>query len=158
MSAIDTWLHCAFIKTVCCRLSLVASGMWPFSYVFAEPMVAQYYSHWEILASWSYQGDSTFLWIWASCLLVALCASTLGIKTLSQAYALVRINLHTVGWSSSFFYPFGWRIISGIIETLFVAYSILLGCYVLFHGQAFSFGNTVWVVFLDKYPWRTQMA
>ncbi len=28
----------------------------------------------------------------------------------------------------------------------------------MFHGQAFSFGNTVWVVFLEEYQWRTQVA
>jgi hypothetical protein len=44
------------------------------------------------------------------------------------------------------------------LETFFCGYSIQLGSYVLFHGQAFSFGNTVWVVFLDEYPWRTQVA
>jgi hypothetical protein len=45
------------------------------------------------------------------------------------------------------------------LETFFVAaYSIPLGCYILFHGQAISFGNTVCVMFLDKYPWRTQVA
>ncbi len=44
------------------------------------------------------------------------------------------------------------------LETLFVACSIPLGCYMLFHGQAFSFDNTVCVMFLDKYPWRTRVA
>jgi hypothetical protein len=29
---------------------------------------------------------------------------------------------------------------------------------VMIYGQAFSFGNTVWVVFLEEYPWRAQVA
>jgi hypothetical protein len=44
------------------------------------------------------------------------------------------------------------------LETLFVAYSVPLGCYVSFHGRASSFGYTLRVVFLDEYPWRTQVA
>jgi hypothetical protein len=145
------------MKTAFWWLSLVAYGKWPFSFVFVEPLVAQHHHIWECLL-WGYGGDSTFAWIWVSPFLVALCTSTFGIKTLSQAYALVRINLQVVGWMSSFFHAFGQRIISGLIDTLFVAYSIPLGCYVLLHGQAFSFANTVWVVFLDKYPWRTWIA
>jgi hypothetical protein len=38
------------------------------------------------------------------------------------------------------------------METYFAAYIILLSCYVMFHGQAFSFGNTVLVV-LDIDKW-----
>ncbi len=73
-----------------------------------------------------------YAWIWASQLLVALCASTLGIKTLSQAYALVRINLRAVGWLSSFFHSLGWRITSGPIGNLFcgLQYSAGLLCFV----------------------------
>jgi hypothetical protein len=39
--------------------------------------------------------------------LVVLYTSTLGIKTLAQAYTLVRINLHAVGQLLSFFNTFG---------------------------------------------------
>ncbi len=58
-------------------------------------------------------------------------------------------------WASS---VFGWRNISGLIGNLFcVAYSIA-GLLELFHGQAINFGNTVWAMFLDEYPWRSQVA
>ncbi len=77
MYPIDTWLHCAFMKTAFWWLSLVPSGMWLFSFVFAEPLVAQHYSHWQILALIELPRSSR--------LLDALCASTLGIRTLSQA-------------------------------------------------------------------------
>ncbi len=81
-----------------------------------------------------------------------------GTKTLSQAYALVRINLCEVGWLSSFFHAFGWRNISGLFGNPFCGLQYSAGLLELFHGQAVSFGNTVWVVFLDKYPWRTRVA
>ncbi len=44
------------------------------------------------------------------------------------------------------------------LETLFCGLQYSLGLLELFHGQAVSFGNTVWVMFLDKYPWRTWVA
>jgi hypothetical protein len=37
-----------------------------------------------------------------------------------------------------------------------MAYSICWA--VMFYGQAFSFCNTVWVVFLEEYTWRTRVA
>ncbi len=61
---------------------------------------------------------------WLRCALQPL------INTLSQAYPLVRINLQAFGWLSSFFNAFGWRIISGLIGTLFcgLQYSTGLLC------------------------------
>jgi hypothetical protein len=29
---------------------------------------------------------------------------------------------------------------------------------VVFYGQTFRFFNTVWVMFLEEYPWRTRTA
>ncbi len=159
MYSIDTRLCCAFMKTASWWLSLVASGMWPFSFLFAEPLGAQHYSHWGILALMELPRWLNICVDMGIPSFACAFASTLGITTLSQAYALVRINLPAVGWLLSFFYSFGWRIVSDLIEHLFCGlYTILLGCYVLFHGQAFSFGNTMWVLFLEKYPWRTQVA
>ena len=87
--------------------------------------MAQHYSHWGILAWWSYWGVSTFAWIWVSQLLVVLCTSTLSIKALSQACTHVRINLPAVGWLSSFFHTiwFGEESQAVSLEILFVAYS-----------------------------------
>jgi hypothetical protein len=56
------------------------------------------------------------------------------------------------------FTPLGEELQAVSLEILFVAYSILLGCYVMFHGQAFSFGNTVWAIFLEEYQWSTRVA
>ncbi len=50
MYPIDTQLHCVFMKIAFWWLSLVKSGIWPLSFVFAEPLVAQHYLYWEILA------------------------------------------------------------------------------------------------------------
>ncbi len=50
----------------------------------------------------------------------------------------------------------GWRNISGLFGNPFLWYSA--GLLELFHGQAISFGDTVWVVVLDKYPWRSQVV
>ncbi len=90
---------------------------------------------------------------WLRCLL-----QPFGIKTLSQAYALVRINPREVGWLSSFFslwvkkYKwFHWK-------TFFCGLRYSVGLLELFHGQAISLGNTVWAVFLEEYPWRSQVA
>ncbi len=43
-----------------------------------------------------------------------------GIKTLSQAYALVRINPCEVGWLLSFFHAIGWRNISDLFGNPFL--------------------------------------
>ncbi len=53
----------------------------------------------------------------------------------------------------------GWRNVSGLFgNPFFCDLQYSAGLLELFHGQAISFGNTVWVVFLDKYPWRSQVA
>ena len=111
---VDTWLRCAFMKAAFWWLSLVASGMWPFSFVFAERLVAQHCSHWWILALMELprwlnicidMGVPSF-----GC---AVCFNP-WYKNLSWAYALMRINLHAVGWLSSFFHSFELRIASGL--------------------------------------------
>ncbi len=91
--------------------------------------------------------------------LVALCASTLWYKNfISGLYALVRINPHEVVWLLSFFQSLGEEIWVVSLETLFCGLQYSAGLLELFHGRAISFGNTVWVVFLDEYPWRTRVA
>ncbi len=52
----------------------------------------------------------------------------------------------------------GWRNISGLFGNPFCGLQYSTGLLELFHGQAISFGYTVWVVFLDKYPWRSRVA
>ncbi len=91
--------------------------------------------------------------LWLRCAL-----QPFGTKTLSQAYALVRINPHEVGWLLSFFQSLGEEIWVVSLETLFCGLQYSVGLLELFHGQAVSFDNTVWVVFLDEYPWRTRVA
>ncbi len=130
---------------------------WPFSFVFVEPVMAQYYSHW-IFTLRSYQGVSSFVWIWASLFWLRCARQPFGIKTLSQAYALVRINPHDFGWLLSFFQFLGEEIYVVSLETLFCGLQYSAWLLELFHGLVVSFGNTVWVVFLDKYPLRTQVA
>ena len=45
----------------------------------------------------------------------------------------------------------------GLIRNLlFVAYSILLGCYVVW--PSLQLCDTVWVVLLEEYPWRALVA
>ncbi len=67
------------------------------------------------------------------------------------------IWLNSVGWTHPLLF-FGQRIVSGFFGNIlfFVAHSIPLGCYVVFHGQAYSFVNIVWVVFLEV-PGRISM-
>ncbi len=159
MYQIDTRLRCASKKTASWWLSLVASGMWLFSFLFVEPSVAQHYSHWGILALLD-------LPRWLN-----ICVD-MGIPT---SGCTVRFNPWYKNFISGLRFcenqpPCSWLIVK-LLSLLcvnnckctnwtlfFVAYIIPLGCYVLFHSQAFSFGNTVWVVFLDKYPWRTRVA
>ncbi len=153
-------LNCvfAFMNTTFWWLKLVASGMWPLSFVFVGPLVAQH--NLQFLA---------LVWLprWLNIICMDMGIPTFGCAVrfnpwyvmISQAEAPVRINLHAFGWLLSSFHSFGWRIISGLVgNLLFVAYSISLGCYVIFHCQAFSFGNTVWAMFLEEYPLRTQVA
>jgi hypothetical protein len=63
-----------------------------------------------------------------------------------------------VDWQA-LFTPLGGELQMVLLETfLFVACCIPMGCYFVVHGHALSFGNTVWVMFLEEYPWRTQVA
>ena len=88
-----------------------------------------------------------------------LCAlQPFGIKTLSQAYALVRINPREVGWLSSFFSLWVKKYKWSHWKPFFCGLRYSAGLLELFRGQAISFGNTVWAVFLDEYPWRSQVA
>jgi len=45
----------------------------------------------------------------------------------------------------------------GLIET-FCLWPTVFCWAVMFYGQAFSYCNTVWFVFLEEYPWRAQVA
>jgi hypothetical protein len=106
--------------------------MWSLSFVFVEPAVVQHYQHWHFLALMKLPRQLNIICtdMVIPIFLVALCALTFGMKTLSQAWAFARINL----W-------FSWLIImlfsllqvkmSLVRNFLFVAYSILLGCYAL---------------------------
>ncbi len=61
--------------------------------------------------------------LWLRCAL-----QTFGIKTLSQAYALVRINPREIGWLSSFFSLWVKKYKWSLWKPFFVAYIIPLGC------------------------------
>jgi hypothetical protein len=61
---------------------------------------------------------------------------------------------------------FGWLIIKlfsllqvkiGLIKT-FCLWPTVFCWAVMLHGQAFSFSNTVWVMFLEEYLWRARVA
>jgi hypothetical protein len=116
------------MKTASWWLSLVASGM-TVLLCFAETVVAQHYSHWGILTKWRYQSVSSFAWIWASCSLVALCASTLWYKNFISGLCSCE-NQPPWSWLTVEILPvFGWRNISGLFgNPFFVAYIIPLGC------------------------------
>ncbi len=155
---IDTRLHCAFMKTASWWLSLVASWMTVllcFSgasggstlFTLGNPYIM------EIQRCLIVCVDMSIPVFWLRCALQPFV-----LKTLSQAYSLVRINPREVGWLSSFFslwvkkYKwFHWK-------PFFCGLQYSAGLLELFHGQAISFGNTVWAMFLDEYPWRSRVA
>ncbi len=135
MYNIDTWLCCASMKASFWWLSLVTSGMWPFSFVFVEPLVAQHLSHWGILALME-------LPRWLNiCVDVGIpsfgCALRFnpwyknfisGLRSCENQppCSWLIIKLRSLLWE---------KIVSGLTGNLFVAYSILLSCSVLFHAH-----------------------
>ncbi len=146
----------AFIKTAFRWLSLVTSGMWSLSFVFVEPVVAEHYWHWHFLA---FMESLRWLSIICADMVIPFFGCT------------VRFNPWCVdfisGLSSCENQPcFGWLIVKlfsllqvkiGLIKT-FCLWPAVFCWAVMIYGQAFSFCNTVWVVFLEEYPWRAQVA
>ncbi len=108
--------------------------MWPLSIVFAESLVAQHYSHRHFLA-WL----ELLRWLNFICL-------DIGILTFGCAVRFNPWYVDFISGPSSYDQPLSswlifehvpllWVKIGLIRNLLFVAYSILLGCYVIFHGK-----------------------
>ncbi len=90
--------------------------------------------------------------------LVALCASTLWYKNFISGLCSCE-NRPPWSWLIvKLLLVFGWRNTSGLFGNPVCGLQYSAGLLEIFHGQAVSFGNTVWVVSLDEYPWRTQVA
>jgi hypothetical protein len=118
-------------KTAFWWLSLVASGMWSLSFVFVEPVVAQHYWHWPFLALME-------LLRWLNIICTGMVIPLFGCAVCFNPWFVDFIS----GPSSCENQPwFSWLTVEllsllqvkiGLIRNLlFVAYSILLGCYVL---------------------------
>ncbi len=154
MYHMDTWLCCCFNEY--CLLVVIISWIWDVT---------------VLLCFCGAIGGSTLITLAIPCINGATEAaqqhlSGYGHPDFWLHYALqplVHVNRPILLWQSTslhlpFIHSFGWRIVSCLIRNHFCgAYSIPLGCCVMFHGQAFSCGNTVWVVFLKDNPWRTQV-
>ncbi len=144
----DTWLFFAFTKN--CLSVVIISHVWDAVIILCFHRASDCPALLTLAFPCINWGDSaSSAWIWSSHFLVAMCASTLGMQTLSQAQVPVRISFHLMGWLSSPFHSFQWRLVS--LE-MYCLWPTVFCWAVVFYGQAFSFSNTVWAMFLEEYP------
>jgi hypothetical protein len=90
--------------------------------------------------------------------LVALCTSTLWHTNFISGLCSCE-NQPPWSWLIVELLPvFGWRNISGLFGNPFLWPTVFRWAVRVVSWPSHQFGNTVWVMFLDKYPWRTQVA
>ncbi len=163
---IDTWLRCAFMKIASWWLSSVASEMIVLLcfcgasggstlFTSGNPYIIELPRYLIICVD---MGIPFFSCAVGFNPLVALWASILWYKNYISGLRSCA-NQPPWSWLIVKLLPiFGWRNISGLFGTLFCGPQYSAGLLELFHGQAVSFGNTLWVMFLGEYPWRSQVA